>query len=79
MHTCDACFNAAMNHGGGLVSETFAWVRHWRPQILWPPTPVTSTRKPLPGIPDWFCVTREIQESKTPVMQHSNKSMRLNL
>lgn len=75
MKTCDVCFKAAMNHGGGLVSETFAWERHWRPERLWPPTPMSKTRKPLPGTPDWFCVTHEVQEARQTVRTHSNKSM----
>ena len=75
MKTCAICFEAAMNHGGNLVAETFAWVRHWRPQTMWPPTPMSQTRKPLPGTPDWFCVTHEIRETRTLVKHHSSKSM----
>ena len=75
MKTCDICFKSAMNHGGGLVSFILLGVRHWRPARLWPPTPMSKTRKPLPGIPEPFCVVYEIQEARTSVVRHSTKSM----
>ena len=75
MKTCDICFKGAMNHGGAIVSVPSQGVRHWRPKLLWPPTPQTKTRKPLPGTPEPFCVVHEAQEAKTSVHRHSNKSM----
>ena len=64
MKTCDICFKGAMNHGGAITSVPSQGVRHWRPKLLWPPTPLSKTRKPLPGTPEPFCVVHEDQEAR---------------